>query len=236
MLDRQSSFIAGLVLLSIQGFVLLVTALILAVKYPPSSSRPLDWLFIHVPVKMFLVITIQLDIPQQLFMALGWDKEHHRAALKAIWPSFGIIAGTGALSAIWIFATTDFVWVASGIILYLAILFSHDLKIEDRRPEIIAAIVLAMILQAVALLGSILYTWLSGLNQDEGRIALGRNTHDEAAAARMEAEADAAAAVARARSLASHDGVDGSPAPSALEEGHSHGGNGVEVTRKLGST
>lgn len=232
-LERRASFIAGLVLLSLNGFFLLVTALLLAIKYPPSSSRPLDWLFIHVPIKMFLVITLQLDIPQQLFMALGWDQEHHRHAIKAIWPSFGIIAGTGALSAIWIFATMDFTWAASGIFLYFALLYSNAPKIEERKPEIIAAIVLAMILQVVALLGSILYNWLGNMNAREGQIALGRSPQEEAEAARVEAEAQAAAATARARALAAHEHGGASSNPSVLEEGHS--GNGVEVTRKLGS-
>jgi hypothetical protein len=228
--DSFGSFVAGLVLLSTIGVFLLVTALLLAIKYPPGSSRPLDWLFIHVPIKMFLVITLQLDIPQQLFMTLGVHGEHHKESLRAIWPSFGIIAGTGALSAIWIFATMDFVWAASGMFLYFALLFSNELPIHHRKPEMIAALVLAIVLQGVAIVGSVLYYWLAKFN-DEGRVALGRNPQEEAEAARIEAEAEAAAATARARSFASNG--ENSADPSVVEEGHS--GNNVEVTRKLGS-
>jgi hypothetical protein len=229
--NNYASFIAGLVLLSSIGVLLLITALLLAIKYPPSSSRPLDWLFIHVPIKMFLVITLQLDIPQQLFMTLGYYGEHHKESLGAIWPSFGIIAGTGALSAIWIFATMDFVWAASGIYLYFALLFSNELPIHHRKPEMIAAIVLAIVLQGVAVVGSILYYWLANFNDGQGRVALGRNPQEEAEAARIEAEAEAAAATARARSFASHENGETSADPSIVEEGH----NNVEVTRKLGS-
>jgi hypothetical protein len=230
--NKRASYIAGLVLLSVIGFLLLITALILGVSYPPSTSRPLDWLFIHVPIKMFLVITLHIDIPQQLFMALNWTGDNHKDAIKAIWPSFGIYAGLGALSAIWIFASMDITWAAAGIFLHFAILYSDTPSIHNRRPEIIAAIVLAMVLQGVAILGSILYHWLSKVHQDQS-VALGRNPQEEAHIARLEAEADAAAALARERSLASHENGEGSTDPSLLGEGHSS--NGVEVTRKLGS-
>jgi hypothetical protein len=232
-LNRHPSYIAGLVILSVIGFLLLITALLLAVKYPPDASRPLDWLFIHVPIKMFLVIVLQLDIPQQLFMALNWTGDHHREAIKAIWPSFGIYAGMGALSAIWIFATMDFVWAACGIFLHFAVLYSNHPSIHNRKPEIIASIVLAMVLQAVAIVGSVLYNWLARVNQDQG-VALGRNPQEEAHAARLEAEAEAAAAAARERALSGYDSAEGSVNPSTLEEGQN--GHGVEVTRKLGST
>lgn len=233
--DRHGSFLAGLVLLSTIGVLLLVTALLLAVKYPASTSRPLDWLFIHVPIKMFLVITLQLDIPQQLFIALGWYGDDHKESLQAIWPSFGIFAGTGALSAIWIFATTDFVWAAAGIYLHFAVLYSKHPPLGERRPEIIASIVLAMVLQGVAIAGSVLYHWLAKLDDNQGGIALGRDPQAEAHAARLEAEAEAAAATARERALAGHDSTNASIDHSTLEEGHHSGGQGVEVTRKLGS-
>lgn len=246
--NNHASFLAGLVLLSVIGVLLLLTALILAVKYPPSSSRPLDWLFIHVPIKMFLVITLQVDIPQMLFMALGWydtPKSTH-TDIRALWPSFGILAGVGALSAIWIFAATDITWAISGIFLYFALLYSKTPELHDRRPEIVAAIILAMVLQAVALLGSLLYKWLGSYSQaevdheQEGRVALGRNPQEEAAALRAEAEAEAAAAAARERALSeslNHDQSDAGNASTAASDQASsleRGENNVKVSRRLG--
>lgn len=252
--NKKASFIAGLTLISVNGVLLLITALILAIKYPPSSSRPLDWLFIHVPVKMFLVITLQLDIPQMIFLALGWHDHGtpHKPNHQALWPSFGIFAGVGALSAIWIFAACDFTWAAAGIFLHFALLYSKTPELHERRPEIVAAIILAMVLQGVALIGSLLYKWLASVQEQqrqeeaEGRVALGRNPHEEAAALRAEAEAEAAAAAARERhladassqrSLAHSDHLTNTDA-SALERGESASTNadGVKVSRRLGSS
>ena len=98
-LDRPLTFVLGTAALGVIALVLLFNALVLAVKYPPSAKHPLDWLFIHVPIKMFLVITIQYDVWQQLFMALGWDfgSGGHEALLKGLWPAFGIITGLGSV-------------------------------------------------------------------------------------------------------------------------------------------
>lgn len=244
--DNHASFIAGLVLLSLIGVMLLITSLVLAIKYPASSSRPLDWLFIHAPIKMFLVIGLQLDIPQMLFMALGWydhPKQGGHHDLRGHWPSFYILTGMGALSAIWIFATSDVVWAAAGIYLYFALLYSKAPVLSERPPEIVAAIILAMVLQAVALVGSLLYQWAKSAQTDEGRVALGRNPQEEAAAMRAEAEAEAAAAAARERSLAqgstrsSLDSTSPANDPSALERGETpQSPNGVKVSRRLGSS
>ncbi|PWN88049.1 hypothetical protein FA10DRAFT_268269 [Acaromyces ingoldii] len=236
-LNKHVSHLIGLVLLSLCGLLLLITVLLLQIRYPPSLSRPLDWLFIHVPIKMFLVTIIQLDIPQQTFVALGWDvSEGGKAAFenlhKALWPSFAVLCSMGALSAIWIFATMDVTWAAAGIYLHLALLYGDSKRGigglgERRPPEITAAIVLAIGLQAVAILGSIVQKSISQTQQqeqedrlleegepasEEGRIALGRDPQEEEAAARYEQEHDADA---------SHD-----------ENGHGD----HRVTRKLGSS
>lgn len=251
-INSTYSFLAGLVLLSLNGLLLLITVLVLAIKYPSSRSRPLDWLFIHAPVKMFLVITIQLDIPQMLFMALGWDCERckyedslilgsRQDEARALWPSFGIITGMGALSAIWIFAASDFTWAACGIYLHFALLYSKYPPLHKRHPEIVAAIILAALLQAVALLGSLVHRAISPAHDnDEGRIALGRNPREEAAAARQEAEAEAAAAAAREQSLSqpavpSEDQDSASQDPSSLERGEAQQSEQVKVSRTLGS-
>ncbi|PWN86985.1 hypothetical protein FA10DRAFT_234955 [Acaromyces ingoldii] len=218
-LNKPVSHLIGLVLLSLCGLLLLITVLLLQIRYPPSLSRPLDWLFIHVPIKMFLVTIIQLDIPQQTFVALGWDvSEGGKAAFenlhKALWPSFAVLCSMGALSAIWIFATMDVTWAAAGIYLHLALLYGDSKRGigglgERRPPEITAAIILAIGLQAVAILGSIVQKSISRTQQqeredrlleegaaepasDEGRIALGRDPQEEEAAARYEQEQEAA--------------------------------------------
>lgn len=50
-LDRKFTFILGTAALSVVALLLLFNALVLAIKYRPSKKHPLDWLFIHVPIK-----------------------------------------------------------------------------------------------------------------------------------------------------------------------------------------
>ena len=90
---------------------------------------------------------------------------------------------------------------------------------------------------SVALLASLVWGRLIGGGSSEGRIALGRNPQDEAAAEQAEAEAIVAeqrAAARREEAERLRGGNGGGtatgeePTPSQLEEGQ------VGVTRKLG--
>ncbi|TKY87196.1 hypothetical protein EX895_003873 [Sporisorium graminicola] len=202
-LDRHSTFILGTATLGVIALILLFNALILAVRYPPSPKHPLDWLFIHVPIKMFLVITIQYDLWQQLFLALGWDygTGGHKALLQSLWYAFGIVTGLGAFSALWIFATADLTWAAAGIYLNLGLLWHKHFSLiggrddgEPRPAPLTAAIILSISLQAVALLAGI--AWKRVKARQEGRIALPLTPEEEAAAYRAEAERSARAAAA----------------------------------------
>ncbi|GAC96162.1 hypothetical protein PHSY_003742 [Pseudozyma hubeiensis SY62] len=204
-LDRPPTFILGTVTLGVIALILLFNALVLAVRYPPSAKHPLDWLFIHVPIKMFLVITLQYDLWQQLFMALGWDfgSGGHDALIKGLWPAFGIVTGLGALSALWIFATADLTWTAAGIYLNLGLLWHKHFSLiggrEDGEPRpapLTAAIILSIALQSVALLAGV--AWKRIKARQEGRIALPLTPEEEAAAYRAEAERNARASAAAA--------------------------------------
>ncbi|SJX61886.1 uncharacterized protein (N-terminal fragment), partial [Sporisorium reilianum f. sp. reilianum] len=188
-LDRPLTFILGTAVLGVIALILLFNALVLAVRYAPSPKHPLDWLFIHVPIKMFLVITIQYDVWQQLFMALGWDfgSGGHDALLKGLWPAFGIVTGLGAFSALWIFATADLTWTAAGIYLNLGLLWHKHFSLiggrddgEPRPAPLTAAIILSISLQAVALVAGV--AWKRIKARQEGRIALPLTPEEEAAA------------------------------------------------------
>ncbi|CDS82228.1 uncharacterized protein SPSC_03048 [Sporisorium scitamineum] len=209
-LHRPPTFILGTATLAVIAVILLFNALVLAVRYPPSPKHPLDWLFIHVPIKMFLVITIQYDLWQQLFVALGWDfgSGGHDALLQGLWPAFGIITGLGAFSALWIFATADLTWTAAGIYLNLGLLWHKHFSLiggrddgEPRPAPLTAAIILSISLQAVALLAGI--AWKRIKARQEGRIALPLTPEEEVAAYRAEAERNARAATAAAAAASS---------------------------------
>ncbi len=206
-LDRPLTFILGTATLGVIALLLLFNALVLAVRYPPSAKHPLDWLFIHVPIKMFLVITLQYDLWQQLFMALGYDfgSGGHDALVQGLWPAFGIVAGLGVFSALWIFATADLTWTAAGIYLNIGLLWHKHFSLiggrddgEPRPAPLTAAIILSISLQAVALVAGV--AWRRIKARQEGRIALPLSPEEEAAVYRAEAERNARAAAAAAPS------------------------------------
>jgi len=183
-LDKRWSFLAGEVILAINAFLLIITVGILNFKFHPDIKHPLDWLFVHVPIKLFLVVLLQIDLWQQLGIIVGWDIPSGPKADSAgpgLWPSFGIITGIGGLlPALWIFGTVDFTWAAAGIFLHFALLFrggnGHP-NLSHRRPEIIAAVVLAIAMQAVALFAGVAWTRLQ--KRQEGQIALPITEEDQ---------------------------------------------------------
>ncbi|CEH15054.1 hypothetical protein CBOM_02854 [Ceraceosorus bombacis] len=247
-------FVAGEVLLAIIALILLITAAILEFIYPPSAKHPLDWIFVHVPIKMLLISMLQVDVAQQLFMALEWDVSHGNKALQhSVWPTFATILSVGAFSALWIFAFQDLTWAACGIVLNLALL-AYKIPDHDRPAEIVAATIASIVLQGVALFGSYLQIYIR--RQQEGRIRL--EEEEDRRIQIAEAEAEAAAARARADALSSHGSrsrldsqhadqqgleTDLESNEQGLMNGHveDHASNGtkqddgVSVTRTLGS-
>ncbi|KAK0554513.1 hypothetical protein OC846_002085 [Tilletia horrida] len=175
-IDQHWGFVVGEVILAINAVLLLLTMALLSFKYHPDYKHPLDWIFVHVPVKLFLVVLLQIDLWQQLSIIVGWDLRSNKtdSAGPGLWPSFGLITGVGGLlPALWIFATADFTWAVAGIFLHLSILFrggnGHP-NLSHRRPEIVAAVVLAIAMQGVALFSGIAWTRLQ--KRQEGQIAL----------------------------------------------------------------
>ena len=254
-LDRPLTFILGTVALGVVALVLLFDALVLAVRYPPSAKHPLDWLFIHVPVKLFLVITLQYDFWQQLFMALGWDfgTGGHDALVQGLWPAFGIVTGLGALSALWIFATADLTWTIAGVYLNTGLLWHKHFSLiggrddgEPRPAPLTAAIILSISLQVVALLAGV--AWKRIKARQEGRIALPLTPEEEAAVYRAEVERNARAAASHPPSETAPATADGTPKhrpnklvddvadeeAAAESSGAAQGVTPTKVTRKLG--
>lgn len=236
-LDRPITFILGTATLGVIALLLLWNSVVLALKYPPSGRHPLDWLFIHVPIKMFLVITLQYDLFQELFIALGWDfgKGGHRALLAGLWPAFGIVTGLGALSALWIFATADLTWAVAGVYLNVGLLWHKHFSLiggedgEARPAPLTASIILSISLQMVALVASI--AWKRIKARQEGRIALPITPEEEAAAYRAEAERNARLDAQRTATRPTDVAEEESAAESS---GQAPVATLTKVTRKIG--
>ncbi|CAD6905280.1 unnamed protein product [Tilletia controversa] len=259
-LDQHWSFIAGEAVLAFNAVLLIVTVGILTFKFGPNFKHPLDWLFVHVPVKMLLVVILQVDLWQQLGIILGWDLRtdhvHGSNGGKGLWPAFGLITGVGGvLPSLWIFGTADITYALAGIYLHLAILFrgsdnGHP-NLTHRRPEIIAAVILAMVMQAVALFSGIAWSRLQ--KRQEGQIALpiseeeGRRAYEQQHGAEASASASGSGSGSRSGGKAIQAGSSSrgtvgmgitdleSVSPGVEEEQNEAYRDEPRVTRTLGS-
>lgn len=262
--DTHASHIAGEVFLGIATVLLLWSTLVTGLKqaYHPTWRRPVEWLLIHLPVRLLLAVLLHADIWQQGLIAFGLAQTPHDLK-KTVWPSFIVIISTGVAAALWVFATTDVAFGLAGIYIQLAILFHPKITISEHRPsELLAASILSISLQAIALFASL--TWNRLRTRQEGRIALPINADDDEAVnqaeyeariaeerarkrrseaervrddARSEGQGSGSRSTSRAASI-SRDGQSEAEAevtPSQLERGEGGHGDHVEVTRKLGS-
>ncbi|KDN39623.1 hypothetical protein K437DRAFT_275969 [Tilletiaria anomala UBC 951] len=131
LLNTHATSIASTVLLGLAALGLLSSVLYIQVRRsdpvirPTIKHRPFEWICVHLPLKLFLVVLFHVDVWQQLFMAVGFDYgEGKRALNKSVWPTFAVVTSTSALASMWIFATTDFAWFAAAVYLYISILFN----------------------------------------------------------------------------------------------------------------
>lgn len=259
LVDQRPAHIAAEVFLGIATVLLLWSTLLTGIKqsYHPTWRRPVEWALIHLPLRLFLAVLLHADIWQQGIIA--FDLANGRHDLKqTIWPAFIIFVSVGVAAALWIFATTDVAFALAGIYIQLAILFHPKITLSEHRPpELLAASILNISLQAIALFASLAWDRLS--KRREGRIALPIDPDEDEAVNQAEHEARVAEERARkrrreaehVRQEAGAGHVDeeaqeeAEVTPSQLERGEgggggagSHHGHGHEVgvTRKLGGS
>lgn len=241
-IETRAAHITAEIFLGIATLVLLFSTLITGIKqvYHPTWRRPVEWTLVHVPLRMFLAILLHADIWQQGFIAFDLANGPH-GLKKTIWPTFIIIVSVGVITSLWIFATTDIAFGLAGIYLQLAILFHPKITIGDHRPpEVLAASILSISLQAIALFASLAWNRLT--SRGEGRIAL---PIEDEAVDQAEYEARVAEERARKRRQEAQRLREGGEedqhqhvTPSQLERGEAHAhpqDDDVEVTRRLGN-
>lgn len=158
-------------------FVLALSCYATLFYYPATKHRPIEFLFAHVPIRMLVVILLQVDIWQNGLLALGyerpsdaggkphWEREHSFHNVRTLvqasevtltllalqWIMFGIILGVAVIQSIVVFAQKDVVWCAAST--YLAVALA--LQPEGKSPQIFIAIVLSAVAVCCALVSSI---------------------------------------------------------------------------------
>lgn len=105
-------FIVSLVATSLV-LALLIWVHITLYLYPAASSRPLDIAFIHAPLRLLLVLTFLQDLPQVLFIVLGWHynlvKEEQEYD-KYAWQAVAFIVSFNLAALVEVAWRLDFVW------------------------------------------------------------------------------------------------------------------------------
>lgn len=133
-------FLVAEILLLVSAFLMLTVWMTL-LRYPARLSSPASWLFVHVPVRMFLLFLINLAIWQNGLVALGWfkyngsdphqkpgkwEREHETHA----WIAFGVITGLGLIDSFIVFLGKDLAWAAATIFLFVSILVSGEKPVQ----------------------------------------------------------------------------------------------------------
>lgn len=105
-------FIVSLVCTSLV-LALLIWVHITLYLYPAASTRPLDTAFIHAPLRLLLILTFIQDLPQVLFIVLGWYfnlvKDEYKYD-KWAWQAVAFIVSFNIVGLIEVAWRLDFVW------------------------------------------------------------------------------------------------------------------------------
>lgn len=141
------------------------------VWYTPGGplTRPFDNLFIHSPLKLWFLITLTLDFPLSLFIALDWNYPYTRPDMYARkqWEAFAFIASMHSAGVLWVFLRQDLTITIGGLWVVLSIML--------RRPKgapVFAALIVFAVLYPLTYISTMAWKRLRRHERDEGRIAL----------------------------------------------------------------
>ncbi|KAK4053344.1 hypothetical protein OIO90_003956 [Microbotryomycetes sp. JL221] len=165
-------FIAAQIILLVT-FVVVLSMWATLFYYPATIHRPLDFLFTHVPIRMFLVILWQLDVWQGGLLALHysrtltdskphWEQQHSLHG----WIVFGVIIAVSLLSSVVVFLQRDLVWAVAAIYVNVA----NAVQPEGKPPQIFIALVLSCCAIGIAYISAI--GWQLIKSDQEGAIRL----------------------------------------------------------------
>ncbi|ODN99320.1 hypothetical protein I350_07487 [Cryptococcus amylolentus CBS 6273] len=144
--------------------------------YPPTLKRPLDALFIHAPMTMFLAILFQVDWIHTGFIAMGWVTSGKESWGRWTWQAVGCVAGTQVVSAIWSGIRRLYLLTTASIYLILSLLFSSPRSNPElpstQRPKptpLLVVLIACLALHPITLLVGV--AWKRSLER-QGRIRL----------------------------------------------------------------
>jgi hypothetical protein len=105
-----TSFIVATVFVSLAVLVLIIINIRLVWWYPAYWKHPLDYIFIHGPARLFLLLTLTLLLPLTVFMAIGHDWDLPKYDESYPWEGFAAVTASGGLAIIVVVFRRDVVW------------------------------------------------------------------------------------------------------------------------------
>ncbi|KGB80347.2 hypothetical protein CNBG_6185 [Cryptococcus deuterogattii R265] len=144
--------------------------------YPPTLKRPMDAIFIHAPMTMFLAILFQLDWLHSGFIAIGWVIKDENKWGKYTWQAVACVAGVNIVSALWAGARQLYLLTTASMYLLFSLLFSSPrtnptlpTTALPKPPPLLVTIIACLVLHPITLIVGV--AWKRSLER-QGRIRL----------------------------------------------------------------
>ncbi|CAE6402710.1 unnamed protein product [Rhizoctonia solani] len=138
--------------------------------YTPGGplTRPFDNLFIHSPLKLWFLITLTLDFPLSLFIALGWNYPYTRPDMYARkqWEAFAFIVSMHTVGVLWVFFRQDLTITIGGLWIVLSIMLQRP-----KAAPVFAVLIIFAVLYPLTYISTMAWKRLRH-EENEGRIAL----------------------------------------------------------------
>ncbi|TFK53068.1 hypothetical protein OE88DRAFT_1677813 [Heliocybe sulcata] len=115
----MQQFLISTIFLGALLMLLLYANMVLSIYHLPATwkERPMDLVFIHAPLKMFLILVMNIGIEVSVFIMLHltYPPSQPNEAMKHVFPSLLVILSTNILSLLVIVWRQDFVWCVGAV-------------------------------------------------------------------------------------------------------------------------
>ncbi|KZV96022.1 hypothetical protein EXIGLDRAFT_609774 [Exidia glandulosa HHB12029] len=165
------TFVASTVMQGLLVLLLLYANLNLLLRSAnhPTSSRPLDALFIHAPIRLFLIMPLTLMLWESLFITMkhSWTitiPEDERDRYH--WEGVAVVASTSVVGLLVVAARGDIVWTVGAMLTLAAVAFG-----PYHNVPVLATSIVFMVLFPITLVAALVFSHVRESKQ-EGAIAL----------------------------------------------------------------
>ena len=91
--------------------------------HPPSIRHPIDYLFLHAPLRLFLVLPLTILLPLSVFLMQGHTWPPGKPSMYDMyqWEGMAVVIASGVLAMLLVAWRHDFIWGAATVWLHWSI-------------------------------------------------------------------------------------------------------------------